>query len=133
MPTCIKLRGTKTQVCAGDLRFQIEIQERNLAVPTDPFVDDQVNYGEEFTTLHSVFSMIETPLGVTTFNDVGISTAISHVFYVRHLDDVDAQKWILFDEIRYKIVNVTNLEARKIFLKIECVESGSQDKDASRA
>lgn len=133
MPTCVKIRSKKTQVCIGDLRFKIDIQQRELGVPFNPIDGVDVDYSENFTTLHSIFSAIDTPIGATTFNEIGISTAISHIFYVRFSSDVDAQKFILFENVRFKIVRVTNFEGRRIFMKLECIERGSADKDASRA
>ncbi len=133
MPTCVKIRAKKSQVCAGDLRFQIEIQQRELGTPLNPIAGEDEDYSLSLTTVHTVFSAIDTPIGATTFNQLGISTVISHIFYIRFLSDVDAQKFILFDETRFDIVKVTNFEGRKIFMKLECIESGAADKDASRA
>lgn len=133
MPTCIKIRGKKTQVCMGDMRFPIEIRERTLGVPFNPTDGVDVDYTENFVILHSVFAAIDTPEGQTTFNDIGISTVISHVFYVRFLDDVNTQSWIVFENNQYKIVKLTDFDGRKLFLKLECILRGDKDKDASSA
>jgi len=133
MPNCVKIRTDKTQVCSGDLRYLITINQRTLGVPSDPINGIDVDYTESFTVLHTVRAAISTPQGATLFNDIGTTDVVTHIFYIRYLSDVDAQKWVEFGNNRYDILKVTNYEGRKLFLKLECKERGDINKEATRA
>ena len=132
MAKCVKLRRTKTQVCTGSLDKLIEIYQRDLTPPTNSLTVDP-DYTETFTLLYTIWSMIETPKGKVIFDDVGEDIIITHYFYIRHVDNITAQNWIVYNGNRYDIKNVTDLEENRLYLRLECAIRGSVDKDASEA
>ena len=132
MAKCIKLRRTKTQVCTGSLNKLIEIYERDIEAPLNSLSVDP-DYTELFTLIHTVWAMIETPKGKVLFDDVGTEKIITHVFHIRYLNNITSQNWIIYDNERYDIQNVIDLESNKLYLRLECVLRGTVAKEATEA
>lgn len=132
MAKCIKLQRKKTQVCAGSLNRKIQIFERNLTPPVDPLTGQFV-YTETFTLIASPWAMIETPSGETIFDTIGIERVVDNVFYIRFLANLTSENWITYDNNRYDIIRVTNLEKNKLFLQLNCALTGDDTKEASKA
>ncbi len=132
MAKCVKLQRTKTQVCTGSLNKVIQIYERLLEAPINS-LSINPDYTETFVLLHEVWAMIKTPKGKVIFDDIGTEKRITNVFYTRHLPDITAQNWIIFDGQRYDIERVTDFEENKLYLQIDTIVRGEAAKAASEA
>ncbi len=131
MPICQSIPITNSRICTGDLRYTIKIFTRKLIVPD--ITKGEVDAGEAFELLHELHAAIATPVGKTTFKGVDIVPRISHIFYVRFLSNISTEDWIEYANNRYDIVKLTNFETRGWFLKLETMERGNIDEDATRA
>lgn len=131
MAKCVKLKRTKTQVCVGNLSKYIEIYERRLKSPLDS-LSDSPDYRDEFFLLYNVWAMLETPKGKNIFDKLGIDKAISTIFYIRYLPNITSQNWVAYNGNRYDIVRVADLEENNLFLKLECIITGSVNKEGSK-
>lgn len=132
MATCVKLVRKKTQVCIGSLNKKIDIFTRVLTSPLDPTNSD-VDYDETFTLLANVWSMIATPKGQTIFDAIGTEKTISDLFYIRHIAELTAENWIVFNSNRYDIILVRDYEQNNLFQELSCIFRGDDTKGASKS
>lgn len=132
MAKCVKLQRTKTKVCVGNLDKYVSIYARNIATPLNP-LDDEPDYREVFTLIYQGWAMVQTPRGPNVFDDINIDNSLTVNFYIRYIDGITSQNWVIYDDNRYDILRVTDFEKNKLFLKLACVLKGSVDKEASKA
>lgn len=114
---CIKIRGKKRQLCAGDLDRVIFILTRSIM----PSVD--IDYKMEFSDQKLAYAMITTENGVTIFDEVNIEQVISHYFYINYDVTVTSQNWIQFQDKYFSIVKVQDFDERHQFMLLYCKES----------
>ena len=132
MAKCIKLTRTKTEVCIGNMNKRISIFTRAITTPIDPTGFD-VDYTENFTLLDQVWAMIQTPDGQTIFDGIGTEKIVSDIFYIRYIDGLTAENWITYNDNRYDIQMVENIEQNNLFQKLSCIVRGADDLAASEA
>ena len=128
MPKCIKIRTKKRQVCIGDLNNLIKLQIRDIVAP----VFGSPDYDEQFTDAAEVWAGIDTVSGKTFFDGVGTETSITHYFYIRYDATVTSETWVEFDNRRFDILTTNNLDERKEFMQLVCVDRGSSALQASK-
>ncbi len=130
MAKCQDITPTIKKICIGSLRQKIKIKTRNLQGP--------VNFGEgahieEFTTFKTVSASFETKNAGAFRTLDGVAqdpeSVITHVFIIRFIANVNAQQFVEFQSINYKILKVINIDLRNRWLKLNCNERG----DASKA
>ena len=127
MPVCSKIRKKKRQVCIGDLRDRVIVEDRDL---TAPFVG--VDASEVFSNSNTISAMIETVSGVEFFNSVNQAIDVTHFVYIRFDSTITVEKWIrLQNGQRLDILQVENLDERSSFLKLRCTNRGSDAKAAA--
>jgi len=129
MPSCVSIRKKKRKVCTGDMKDLITLQNRAIQGITTSDVD----FTENFTEAAVVWSMIETVQGVTVFDTSNTEIVITHKFYVRYDPTVTSETWIEFDNRKFDIVTVTNLDERKDYLLLQCRERGDKDQPVNFA
>jgi len=120
MPTCIKIRKKKQQVCIGDLIDRVTLQTRALTAPTG---------GSAFYTLDftgtEIWAMIETREGTDLFDGVDEQRLITHNVYVNFDSAITAESWLLMESTeRLDILQVVNLDQRSLFMKLVCTDRG---------
>ena len=129
MPKCISIRKKKQKVCLGDMKDQITLQDRDIKGITDVDVD----FTETFTAAATVWSMIETVQGTTTFDASNTEIVITHKIYVRFDPTITSETWIELESRKFDIVTVTNLDERKEFQLLLCRERGSNTQQVNFA
>ena len=129
MSKCVSIRKKKRKVCTGDMKDLITLQNRAIQGITTSDVD----FTENFTEAAVVWSMIETVQGVTVFDTSNTEIVITHKFYVRYDPTVTSETWIEFDNRKFDIVTVTNLDERKDYLLLQCRERGDKDQPVNFA
>lgn len=133
MPKCVKKRIPRIEICAADLNKKIAIQRRVLEPPLPGDVQPILT----FIDIANPWAAIETPTGASKFLGVNINDGTTHIFIVRYRALISAlevgNNFVLFNDRRFRILNVTNMNEDNIFLAIECTERGEDDKDANEA
>jgi SPP1 family predicted phage head-tail adaptor len=129
MPKCSKIRKKKQEVCIGDMRDLITLQNRSIQPP----VFGSVDFTENFQNSLEVYSLIQTSTGKTFFDGVSTDQQITHTIYIRFDKSVTAETWVLFEDRRIDILKVEDLDERHDFMKLTCNERGIVDKAASEA
>ena len=79
------------------------------------------NPEQTFTTKHEdVKSLVLTPKGKATFDDVGLDTNPTHKFCFLWLDGLSQEDWILFKGKRYDILSDLNCCEKDKRLELFC-------------
>lgn len=120
MPNRIRLRKKKQQVCIGDLRDEIIIQDRDVQPPIS---------GSDFTELFSNnqvrAAMVNTVKGKTFFDGVSKEEVnITHEITFRFDPLVVTENWIILKTDRLRILELTNLDERDDWLMATCTDRG---------
>jgi len=123
MAVCEVKQRTHKRVCIGSLNHKIEIYVRSIEAP----VEGGVDFSDNFTLKKTVWAMVETVSGETMFNASNIETVVTHQFYIRYIPDVDIVDVIVYGGLRYKIVNVENLNNENYFILIKASDRGDSD------
>lgn len=129
MATCITKKRKATRVCIGSLNQQIELYSRAITAPNA----NTTHYTETFTTVKTVWAMIETLPNVTIFDSSNVERTISHDFYIRFRANINAQNWIKYKGNYYDIVHVENYQERNQFLLLRSNVRGDATKPANFA
>jgi len=129
MTICQNISPKKRKICAGDLRLLINIQTR--AVKSNGF--DDPDYGETFTEVKQVYASIQTTRGFQSFDGVGVNNNVTHKIYIRFDStlNISADDWVEFENDKYDIVDVENLEERNEFFILYCMKKGSETLNAN--
>jgi head-tail adaptor len=134
---CKRKRFIKTEICIGDLRNQIEIQERSLLAAG--FDDNEPT--ESFTTIATVFAGIKTAtnanFNTALFNGVSLDQVTTHTFTISYdptLKNLEnGNNFILFNDRRFKILRRSINDENDIFIDLFCSERGLSSQSASEA
>lgn len=127
MPKCIRLKRKHRIICIGDLNELITLQDRVLT-------PGNIDATEEFTESGVVYSKIDTIAGETVFDENNIGTDVTHHYTIRFIAGITAVKtWILFDNRRFDILTIQDLEERHEWLILRCADRGISTNPVSEA
>lgn len=127
MSRCKKIRIPKRRYCAADLNKRIVIQDRNISTP------DDLDYGEDFDKLKTIWAGVKTLIGVEIFDQNNVPITASHDFIIHYRVGITAENWILFENNRYDILRVENFEERNEWLRLRSTLRGSDTKASTKA
>lgn len=133
MSRCQAIRKKNREVCVGNMRDVIILQNRNITPPLFNTVDLDEDFQPIDPGTPERFAMIETVTGKTFFDGVGTETPITHIIYIRYDQLVTAETWIEFEDRRFDILAVEDFEERHTFMKLTCTDRGLLTKEASKA
>ncbi len=107
----------------GDQRHLILIRSRTIT-PTDPF---NVDFGESFVTVATVWAYIETKGGDTFFDGTNIVKSKDIHFVIRFISsllrfktDITQEYWIEYNGNRFDITTVESYDERQDWMKLVC-------------
>jgi len=124
MPECKKIRTKKRQLCSGDLMHEIKLYDRTISRDNDGNVDYDLTFDNELFAWCAIDTLSK---GQDVFNGANLLGVATHIFYIRHIEGLTAEKWIQFDSRNFDILSVENLDERKEFQALYCNERGSKD------
>ena len=142
MAKCVtKKRILPTKLCAGDLKHKVAIQTRHLT-ESDDFDNSQPV--ETFTLVRYQYCGIETvegidkkQMGVARFDGINILNHTSHMFWTKWAPDFpdieNGNHYLLFDDRRFKVLKVNNINELNTSLAIQCTERGEDSQEATKA
>lgn len=114
------------KICIGDLRYLIKLQERALRPPTD------VDFREVYTDIADIWASVEIASPKFPFDQINTDEGITHLFFIRYRNDVDLNNWILYDNKRYKILQIRNVNFENKYLELRCNFKGVVSKEGSK-
>lgn len=116
MADCVaKVQKSKT-VCIGSLNKKIIVQTRSIAPPMGGSVD----YTLDFIDYKTVWALVETKQGSTTFDETNTEKVWSHDFYIRYIPNVTFENWVTYNSKYYDIISVENLNMDDRFYRLKC-------------
>lgn len=124
MPECKKIRTKKRQVCTGDLMHETKLYDRTISRDNDGNVDYILTFENEVFAWSAIDTLSK---GQDVFDGANLLGVATHIFYIRHIEGLTAEKWIQFDNRNFDILTVENLDERKDFMALYCNERGSKD------
>jgi len=116
----------KLNIRVGDLKHYITLQRRVLEVPIN------VDFRETYNNIANVWASVVTNNDYLKFNDININEEVTHIFYIRNIDGIDIDVWILYDNQRYKIISIRDIDFEKKFLELKCNLKGIVSKESSK-
>lgn len=132
MAKCVSLQRTDTRICAGSLNKKIQIYERSYTAPTNPS-GALVDYDEAFVLVASPWAMLQDINGDVIFNGISTDKVATTKFYIRFISSITSENWITFNNNRYDILKVHNLDENFKFMALDASIRGDDAKDASKS
>ena len=119
---CQAIRKNIKKICTADFDKKIAIQKYGSVGNSSPNADITFNY----ITLATVFAMIKTNATGDFVNNVNVGTSITIDFYTRFnsLVDINQQLFVLFDNKRYKIELVDDIDKDNKIIRLRAKELG---------
>lgn len=128
MPRRANIQRPHRTVSAGDLRTSVTA----LTASTRATLGGGIE--RTLTPAFTVFVMERSvPFGSHQFDGVNISETPTHLFTLRHRDDVTAQMILERGGERFEILKIENVDGRGRFITLQCRELGDNDKEATKA
>lgn len=128
-PICVKISGKKRKICIGDFDKRIKIFSRQIKIQSDIDVD----FNEEFIEQYEVWAMIHTSRGAELFDGVSLTNPFTHKIYIRFKNGITQEHWIEFNNDKYDIIDVEDLEERHEILLLKSKIKGNKDIPANFA
>ena len=119
---CQSIRKNIKKICTADFDKKIVIQKYGSVGNSSPNADITFNY----ITLATVFAMVKTNATGDFVNNVNVGTSITIDFYIRFnsLIDINQQLFVLFDNKRYKIELVDDIDKDNKIIRLRAKELG---------
>ena len=112
----------------GDLRECISLEQRAIAAPSF----DSASFTQDYEVIAEVWAKVETRSGQRTFDNVVIEDGITHIFTIRHRDDVTSETRVRYKGDLYRIRKTENLEERDEYIVLRCEEDGGEEQEANQ-
>jgi SPP1 family predicted phage head-tail adaptor len=131
---CQSIKPNINKICIANLNKKIKIQFTYSAANNNP----NSNATTAFKDIKTVWAMIKTrsTVGVANqfVNNVNTSRAISHDFFIRWDSAIDFEKemWIEYNNKRFKIDTVENIDEEDKFVRLSSLERGIKTIEANQ-
>ena len=121
---CRSIQKNINKVCVGDFNKRIKIQTSSIKANNSPSAVSEV----AFQTLANVWALIKTAPNREFIDGVNIENGLNTDFYVRYSPSInyEEQLWIEYDNNRFKIKNIENIDAENKIIRIRCIEKGDK-------
>lgn len=130
MAVCNSIKKNTNKVCIADLNKKVIIQYASSSANNAP----NANAESSFTALATVWAMVKTTPNREFVNGVNIENGVNTDFYIRHDSSIDFSKkvWIEFNNERFKVINVENIDFENRFMRLRAVERGVKTLNAAQ-
>ena len=128
MSSCQRIKiPARIKVCAGDLRFLIELFKRSLNAPDD--VDAIITFEQQAQVKAGIVVM----KGSLNVNNTNIDDFPTHKFYIRSIADINSSWIIKYAGEFYRILHdgVSLMDNRNFFVELNCVRRGTSDREVN--
>ena len=129
MPRRTRIERRHRKVPLGDLRDRVKLVSRGIAPPK---ANAPTGAGATFARRRDVWASIMSVVGAQFFDGHNVDREVTHVLLIRYDATVTAETWVeLSDGTHLDIVEVQDLERRREYLRLTCVERGLKSKAAN--
>ena len=113
------------------MRDRIRISDRKIEEPDFASTDFMEQFSEKAVQR---WARVNTTAGRTVFARIGTDEAVSHEILIRYDRCVDSESWIvLADDTRLRVLDVEDLEERREWMRLLCIDRGDKLLEASKA
>lgn len=127
---CKTIKPNISRICSADFNRKIKIQY-TASVPNN---NPNSNAGTTFKDLKTVWAMVKTGITTEFIDNVNVERSVNIDFYIRYTNSIDFEKeiWVLFDNNRYKISSVDNIDKRNEIVRLRAIERGNKSLGANQ-
>jgi len=122
---CKTIGYKKWKLCTSNLKNKIVIQYPASISLNSP----DSNVGSSFIEVFTAWSMVKTrPSRDGFFDQVNLANSLNIDFYIRYTTqlDIDREIWVLFNDRRYKVEIIENIEELNKTYRLGAVVKGPQ-------
>jgi SPP1 family predicted phage head-tail adaptor len=125
MTRCRTIQPNITKICAADFNRKITLQYP-VSVPNN---NPNQNAGSSFQDIKTCWAMVKTIVNADFVNDTNVNQSVTADFYIRFDPNLVLSKslYILFEGVKYKVVNIDNVDLRNELTRIRAIERGDQN------
>lgn len=127
MAKCRKIRKTTRKLCVGDLDQLISLIKRTLKAPKTG-----VDFTHESTKIEEVWCFIKTLRGQEQFANVEQGPLPTHAFHVLYDERITKEYDIEFENKRYDILDVEDLDENHEFMILRARIKGKKSIGVNR-
>lgn len=122
--SCNSIKKNINKVCTGDLDKRIIIQTTSITPNNSP--DSVATTG--FATVATVWAMIKTTPNRQFIDGVNVENGLNTDFYIRYNSSInfEQQLWVEYNDNRFKIVNVDNIDKEDKIIRLRSIEKGDK-------
>ena len=125
---CERINIKNRKVCYGDLNRKIVIETRSIKPPSD---DDDFDYGQEFTESQTVWATVQTTSGKDIFDGANMIGTATHLFFIKYISGLTSESMITWQNEKYRILRLENLDENNEFVKLYCNIRGTKDNEVN--
>lgn len=121
-------RSKKLNIRVGDLKHLIQLQERKLKP------GQGVDFDEDYIDVPDgeVWASVKIASSTFPFSETNTDESITHLFYIRYIDGITLDNWILHENKRYKVLAVNDIDFEEKFLELRCNFKGVATEESSK-
>jgi len=121
---CDSIKKNVNKVCIGDLDKRIKIQTSSIAPNNSP----NSVATTAFVTIATVWAMIKTSTNRDFIDGVQVENGSNTDFYIRYTSSIDFEKqlWIEYNNNKFKINSVDNIDKDDLFVRLRSTEKGDK-------
>lgn len=120
MSKCSRIKSKADKICIGDLNKLIKLEVNRKVSPASGNSYATVTTTEDL----EVWAKQTSSKGVVSFGESNLEQVVTDYFYIRYLPDINITSSIVYDDKRYSIVDIENLNGNNEFLKISTNKRG---------
>jgi len=107
------------EIHSGMLRHKISIEREDMAD------DDYGGQDRTFATLVNCYAFIKPTSGTERFLAEQVQAEVSHDITIRYFSGLLPKDIIVYNERRFNITAIINVEERNVWLILKCNEGGA--------
>ena len=122
---CRSLKPNLNKVCIADLNSKIKIQTTSEVYSNNP---DTVPTAQ-FVDIVEMWALINTGESFQYKDGVQIDNRINTDFYIMYTTQIDFTQtlWVEYDNNKYKVINVNNIDEQGNFVRLRTVKTGDKN------
>jgi SPP1 family predicted phage head-tail adaptor len=128
--TCKTIKPNISKICEGDFNRKIKIQYTASIANNKP----NTNAGTSFKDLKEVWAMVKTNINADFVQNVNVERTLNIDFYIRYTASIDFERelWVEFNNNRYKVGSVDNIDKRNELIRLRASERGKKTVQANQ-
>lgn len=126
---CKSIKPNINNVCLGDLNERISVQVKRIVSNNAPNTSSTTS----FTEVAGAWALIKTTPSYQWIDGVQVNVGINTDFYIRYNSSIDytQQLWIEHRNIKYRVINIENIDEQYKFIRFRASKTGSESINAN--